>query len=336
MELLILGGTRFLGRHLVEAALRRGHQVTLFNRGKSNPDLFPQVETILGNRSGDLAGLQGRRWDAVIDTCGYVPGLVRASAEALAEAVDHYTFISSISVYADESQPDQDEQARLAALPDDNLETVTDANYGPLKVLCEQAVQEVFPQSALIIRPGLIVGPHDRSDRFTYWPIRLARGGRVLAPGDPAMPVQIIDGRDLAEWNIQLVEARQTGVYNATGPQQPLTMAEVLSVCQQVGGQPAELVWVSEAFLLQQQVAAFTEVPLWLPQAYCGLSQVNIQRALAAGLRFRPLAETAADTLAWAHSRPDEYVWVNGLSAQRETELLSAWDAKSGQTSQED
>ncbi|MBN1667000.1 MAG: SDR family oxidoreductase [Anaerolineales bacterium] len=335
MKLLILGGTRFLGRHLVEAALGRGHQVTLFNRGKSNPELFPQVDTILGNRNGDLAGLQGRQWDAVIDTCGYVPHIVRASAEALVDAVEHYTFISTISVYADEAQPDQDEQAALAPLLDDNLETVTDANYGPLKVLCEQAVQEVFPHHALIIRPGLIVGPHDRSDRFTYWPARLARGGQVLAPGNPEMPVQIIDVRDLAEWNIRLVEARQTGVYNAAGPEQPLSMAAVLATCQQVAGQLAELVWVSEEFLLAQQVAAFTQVPLWLPKAYQGLSQVNIQRALAAGLQFRPLMETVADTLVWAQSRPADYTWANGLSPAREEELLAAWSETSGRENQD-
>lgn len=324
MKILILGGTRFLGRHLVDAALACGHEVTLFNRGKTNPDLYPE-KTILGDRDGGLDALAGRQWDAVIDTCGYFPRLVRDSAQALVDSVEHYTFISSISVYADESTPDLDESAAVGTIEDESVEEITGETYGPLKALCEQAVQAAYPEGALIIRPGLIVGPHDSSDRFTYWPARLARGGEVLAPGDPQMPVQIIDARDLAEWNIRLVEDRVTGVFNATGPENLLTMQEVIETCQQASGVPAEITWVSEEFLLEQKVAPFTDLPLWLPEAVWGMSQVNISRAVAAGLSFRPLAETVADTLAWSQSRPADYEWINGLKPERETELLKIW-----------
>ena len=321
MKILILGGTRFLGRHLVDAALNRGHKITLFNRGKTNPDLYPNVETILGDRDGDLDAMASRSWDAVIDTCGYIPRVVRASSQALADVVSHYVFISSISVYADEatisihSNDVIDEDSPIGTLEDETVEEITGETYGPLKALCEQEVQKAFSKGALIIRPGLIVGPHDTSDRFTYWPVRLARGGDVLAPGDPQMPVQIINARDLAEWSILLVEDRVTGVFNATGPETPLTMLTILETCQKVAGVPSELTWISEEFLLEQKVAAFTEMPLWLPKAVWGMSEVNISRAVAAGLRFRPLTETVTDTLAWAQTRSADYEWINGLKA---------------------
>jgi 2'-hydroxyisoflavone reductase len=254
MNLLILGGTIFLGRHLVEAALRRGHTLTLFNRGQHNPDLFPQVEKLRGDRANasDLQALQARHWDAVMDTCGYLPRLVRLSAQALSNAVKHYTFISSISVYAEPPTPGMDESAPLARLADETVEEITGETYGGLKALCEQAVESVLPGRTLNIRPGLIVGPHDPSDRFTYWPARLRCGGAVLAPGRPGSPVQVIDARDLAEWTLDLVERQQTGHYNATGPAYPLTMGEVLETCRQAAGMDADLTWVSEAFLLAQ------------------------------------------------------------------------------------
>ena len=325
MKILIIGGTRFLGRYLVEVALRRGHEITLFHRGKTNLGLYPQVETILGDRDGGLDALAGRSWDAVIDTCGYVPRVVCAAAQMLAGAVERYTFISSISVYADEATPNQDERAPVGSLEDETIEEVTGETYGPLKVLCEKAVQAAFPQGALIIRPGLIVGAYDPSDRFTYWPARLARGGEVLAPGDPQMPVQIIDVRDLAEWIIKLIEKRVTGVFNATGPVVPLTMREIIETCRKVAAVPSEITWVSEAFLLENEVVPFTELPLWLPKSVWGMSQANISRALAAGLEFRPLAQTVADTLAWDQTRPTDRAWVNGLKPEREVELLAAW-----------
>jgi len=331
MKILILGGTRFLGRHLVDAALARNHEVTLFNRGKTNPDLYPEIETMIGDRDGGVSGFAGRHWDVVIDTCGYVPRIVRNSAQALADAVMQYVFISSISVYADETtvsihaNDEIDENSPVGVIENESIEEITGETYGPLKALCEQQVQAAFPEGALIIRPGLIVGPYDPSDRFTYWPARLARGGDVLAPSDPHMPVQIIDARDLAEWNIKLVEECITGVFNATGPENILTMQDVIEVCQQVSGAFSEITWVDEEFLLEKEVAPFTDIPLWLPKKGWGMSQVDNSRALAAGLEFRPLAETVFDTLAWDQNRPADREWVNGLKPEREAELLAAW-----------
>lgn len=325
MKILIIGGTRFLGRHLVDIALARGHKLTLFNRGKTNPNLYPEVETILGDRDGGLDAFTSRQWDAVIDTCGYYPRVVRASAQALAGLTPHYTFISSISVYPDDAGPNVDESAPVGTIDDESVEEITGETYGPLKALCEQAVQAAFPDGALIIRPGLIVGPHDSSDRFTYWPARLSRGGNVLAPGDPQMPVQIIDVRDLAEWNIRLVENQVTGVFNATGPVRPLTMDEILETCQQVAGVASEFAWVDEEFLLEQEVAPYTELPLWVPKEYWWMSQVSISLALDSGLKFRSLTETVADTQAWERTRAEDYDWLNGLKPEREVELLGAW-----------
>jgi 2'-hydroxyisoflavone reductase len=325
MKLLILGGTIFLGRHLVEAALARGHEVTLFNRGQHNPDLFPTVEKIRGDRTVDLAPLQGRRWDAVIDTCGYVPRHVRNAATALATQADHYTFVSSISVYADFSQPGLDELAPVGVLSDPTVEEVTGETYGPLKALCEQAAEAAMPGRVLNVRPGLIVGPHDPSDRFTYWPARIARGGEVLAPGIPHHAVQIIDGRDLAHWLILMAERQEVGVYNATGPTEPLTLSTVLATCQSVTGSNATLTWVSETFLAEQEVGAFVEMPLWVPESEAGLEQVNCAKAIQAGLSFRPLATIIADTLAWAQTRPADQAWRAGLTPEREHTLLTTW-----------
>ena len=218
-----------------------------------------------------------------------------------------------------------DENSQVGVIEDEAIEEITGETYGPLKALCEQEVQAAFPEGTLIIRPGLIVGPHDSSDRFTYWPERLARGGEVLAPSDPQMPVQIIDVRDLAEWNIRLIEARVNDVFNATGPDNLLTMHEVITSCQQVAGVSSDIIWVDEAFLLAQKVIPYTEIPLWLPEAVWGMSRVNIFRALESGLKFRPLSETVADTLTWEQNRPNDYEWVNGLKPEREAELLEIW-----------
>jgi 2'-hydroxyisoflavone reductase len=228
MDLLILGGTLFLGRHLVIAARERGHKVTLFHRGKTNPDLFPEVEKIHGDRKESLAPLAGRRFDAVIDTSAYVPRVAGMAARALAPHVGHYTFISTISVYANPRTPGQDEDAPLAALADEATEEVNGDTYGGLKVLCERVVAETLPGRTLTIRPGLISGPFDPTDRFTYWPERVAGGGEVLAPAPPAGTTQHIDGRDLAAWTIRAVESGRTGVFNATGPDYPLTFGESL------------------------------------------------------------------------------------------------------------
>ena len=324
MKILILGGTVFLGRHLVMAAQARGHEVTLFNRGQHNAGIFPDVEKLRGDRQGDLTVLRGRSWDAVIDTCGYVPRVVRASAELLADAVNHYTFISSISVYADFHQANMDESYPVGKLADESVEEVTGETYGPLKALCEQAVEAALPGRTLNIRPGLIVGPHDPSDRFTYWPHRIAAGGPVLAPAPATEPVQIIDARDLAAWNIRLVEAGKTGVYNATGPAYPLTMEDVLQTCVRVSGSDATLRWADAAFLLAEGVTPWTEMPLWVPNvdgSYDGFSTTDVGKAIRDGLTFCPLAQTVRDTLAWLGER-GEGTWRAGISREREAELL--------------
>jgi 2'-hydroxyisoflavone reductase len=334
MKLLVLGGTVFLGRHLVDSALRRGHEVTLFTRGKSNPDVYPEVEKLQGNRDGNMEALQGRTWDAVLDTSGYVPRIVKASADLLAPAANLYCFISTISVYADFSRPNFDEDTTLGTLQDETVEEVGGATYGPLKVLCEKAVQEAFPGRSLIIRPGLIVGPLDHTDRFTYWPRRIAQGGEVLAPGDGNDPVQIIDGRDLADWTISMVERGATGVYNATGPATPLTIKEVVDQCLDTTGSGANITWVSTEFLKEKEVQPWGDLPSWIPAegplAY--MQSADIGRALANGLTFRPLSETILDTLAYLAGRPTGPDLKAGLSRDREKELLAEWHSREGQT----
>lgn len=332
MKLLILGGSLFLGRVLVETALQRGHELTLFNRGQTQPELFPQTVKLRGNRrSGDLDALNGAGpWDAVIDTSGYEPGVVRQSAELLAKSTQLYTFISTISVYAALPQPGMDERAPLAKLPEgaDPDARVTGETYGAQKVLCEQAAAAAMTGRVLNIRPGLIVGPYDPTDRFTYWPVRVARGGEVLAPGRPETVTQFIDVRDLAEWTLRMVEAGQTGEFNATGPQAPLPMGDLLEACRQVSGSDARFTWVDEKFLLEHEAQPWTELPLWIPESdgeNAGMSAVSIQRALEAGLTFRPLADTVQATLAWAATRPPDYVLRAGLSREKEAQLLSQY-----------
>ena len=334
MRILILGGTVFLGRALVDAALARGHTLTLFNRGHSHPDLFPHVEQLHGDRSAGLEALQGRGWDAVVDTSGYVPRVVGASARLLADAVARYAFVSTISVYADVSRPGIDERAPVGVLADATTEEVTGETYGPLKALCEQAVEDALPGRALVVRPGLIVGPHDPTDRFTYWPVRVAAGGEVLAPGRPARSVQFIDVRDLAEWLLHMLETGGTGIYNATGAPERTTMGDLLATCADVpasaaiAGEPARFTWVDEQFLLDQGVEPWMGLPLWLPEidpSTAGMFAVDVSRALAAGLAFRPLAGTVRATLDWAATRPADHTWRAGLTRAREAELLAAW-----------
>ncbi len=330
MKLLILGGTVFLGRHLVELAVQKGHQVTLFNRGLHNPDLFApdqfsQVEKLHGDRDGCLDILARRSWDAVIDPSGYLPRVVRLSTELLARTVPHYTFISTISVYAAPYFANMDETAPLAEIEDVTTEQITSVTYGPLKALCEQVVRKAYSADALIIRPGLIVGPHDPSDRFTYWPARFLRGGRILAPGSPQRPIQFIDVRDLAKWILSMVEERKTGVYNVTGPEQPISFIDFLSVCQRLINSAASLEWVDEQFLLDNGVVPYTEMPLWLPEAESALEQISIDRALKASLSFSPLEKTIGDTLDWDSSRPPDVPRKNGMRPDREEELIRAY-----------
>jgi 2'-hydroxyisoflavone reductase len=328
MKILLLGGTLYAGRHLVEIALQRGFEVTLFHRGETNPELFPTVERLHGDRGSDLSALVGGRWDAVIDTSGYLPQVVRASAELLAEAVDHYTFISTISVYADTSHQGITETDPVEELDGSITEEVNGKTYGPLKALCELEAEAALPGRILTVRTGLIVGPYDPSDRFTYWPYRVAQGGEVLAPEKPASPVQIIDARDLAAWILDMVSARHTGVYNATGPAVPLSLGAVLEASREVSGSDARVTWVEGDFLLAQEVAPWMDLPLWLSgEAYAGFFGVDVRKAITHGLTFRPITETAADTLAWAKTRPADYEWQAGLTRERERALLATWHA---------
>ena len=324
MNLLILGGTVFLGRALVDAAMERGHTLTLFNRGASNPDLYPDIEQLRGDRDGGLDALAGRQWDAVIDTNGYVPRIVRQAAQLLADSVQHYTFISTISVYRDFFRAGIDEHYPVAETDQPESED-RQTLYGPLKALCEAVVDQHFAGRTLTVRPGLIVGPHDPTDRFTYWPVRLSRGGTVLAPDRPDRLVQVIDVRDLAEWTVQLVERRITGIFNATGPDHPLTMGDVLTTANGVGGQHAEFQWLPEQFLLEHEVRPWMELPLWVPDTpeYAGFATVDCRKAITTGLIFRPLEATVRDTLAWASTRPPEYQWRAGLDAEKECDLLA-------------
>jgi len=326
MRILIIGGTRFLGRHLVESALARGHEVTLFNRGKTNPDLFPQLERILGDREKDVDKLKGRIWEAVIDVAGYLPRIVRLSAEVLEATVSRYVFISSISVYENFRKAGIDESDPLGKLQDETVEEITGETYGPLKALCEKAVQDLYRERALIIRPGLIVGPHDPTDRFTYWPVRMARGGEVLAPQKPEAAIQVIDVRDLSDFTIRLIEENASGIYNATGPDHELTLGRLLEVSQQISGSDARVRWASVDFLNQHKVEPWSDMPTWVPDddEGVGFSRVDVSKAIAAGLRFRPLEETVRDTLEWANTRPAEHEWKAGLTAEREREVLAA------------
>jgi 2'-hydroxyisoflavone reductase len=322
LRLLVLGGTKFLGRHIVETALERGHDVTIFHRGTTNRGLFgDRVEEVLGDRDGGLGVLESGRWDAVVDTSGYFPRIVGASAKLLAARADHYTFVSSISVY-DDFSTGPDERSPVATLEDEAIEELGDEyeHYGGLKALCEKAVERELPGRTLVVRPGLIVGPHDPTDRFTYWPERVSRGGEVLAPGPPERLVQFIDVRDLAEWMVRLAEERRAGVFNATN--EGVSMGELLA--------GADATWVSDEFLVEHGVGEWIELPLWIADPdWIGHHQVDVSRAVAAGLSFRPVAETVRDTAEWAAARGDEHELQAGLAPERERELLEAWRTRS-------
>ena len=323
MKILVIGGTSFVGRHFVEAAMAKGHTLTLFNRGQTNPNLFPEAEHLKGDRDGDLSQLEGGKWDAVLDTSGYLPRVVRKSAAALAGIVDHYTFISSISVYQDPFAAG-DESAPLGTLEDESTEEITGETYGPLKVLCENAVKEEMNERAFVIRPGLIVGPHDPTDRFTYWPVRIAEGGDVLAPGRGDSLVQFIDARDLASWMLKMIENGETGDYNATGPAEELSMKVFLESINTALGGKANLEWVGSDFLQSQSVGPWMEMPLWLGSDEAHM-KADITKAVAAGLSLRPTEEIARDTYEWARSRPTIHEWKAGLSREKEAMVLQAW-----------
>jgi 2'-hydroxyisoflavone reductase len=325
MKILIIGGTKFLGRHLVDAARAAGHEVTLFNRGKTNPALFPDVETITGDREQDMDRLSGREWDAVIDVAGYLPRIVRLSAEALKDSVRRYVFISSISVYADNRKVGIDESYPVGKLQDESVEEITGETYGPLKALAEKAVQDLYGDRALIVRPGLIVGPYDPTDRFTYWPMRVKRGGDMITPDRPQTPIQIIDVRDLSEFIIKLIEDNASGVYNATGPDYELMMGEFLDACNRVAGSVAAFHWASAEFLAEHGVQPWSDMPVWIPDTEedAGFSRIDVSRAIDAGLTFRPLEDTIRDTIAWAETRPEDHEWRAGLNPDKERILLA-------------
>ncbi|MBE0636858.1 NAD-dependent epimerase/dehydratase family protein [Candidatus Bipolaricaulota bacterium] len=328
MKLLIIGGTVFLGRAVVEFALAQGHEVTLFNRGQSNTDLFPEIEQIHGNRDGGLEALAGRTFDACLDTCGYVPRIVNAAAQFLKDAVKHYAFVSSVSVYGEPSPEGVDESGVLATMDDPSIEEITGESYGPLKALCEAEVSAAFGDRALLIRPGLIVGPHDVSDRFTYWPWRAAQGGRLLAPGRPDRPIQFIDVRDLATWIVRMLESEETGTYNTASAPGVFTMESLLQTCCDVSEKACELIWVDDGFLNENEVGAWMELPLWIPEdadIAVGFFDFMVNRAIAMGLTFRPLGETVRATMDWVLSREEDHEWRGGLRPEREAELLAAW-----------
>ena len=337
MKILILGGTGFTGPFQVKYALERGHQVTVFNRGKSHPGELPEgVEQLIGDRNGQLDALKNRKWDVAIDNPTSVPVWVRDAAQILQGNVERYVFISTISVYADGSKPNEESGALAkyegADAMKETRETIVASEfklYGPLKALSEQEAEKWFPKKTLIIRPGLIVGPGDQTDRYTYWPVRIDRGGEVLAPGDPKDPVQYIDARDLAEWTIRLVEKGAVGSYNATGPAKPLPVGEMLEGIKKAVKSEAKFTWANADFLAAQKVEAWSDMPVWVPPrgAEGGLGRTSIKKALAAGLTFRSPDVTARDTLAWFKTQPAERQEKlrAGLAPERETEVLAEW-----------
>lgn len=323
MKILILGGTGFLGRHLVTYAQTRGHDLTLFNRGKRDPGLFPKIETIVGDRQISLKALEMGRWDAVIDTNAYMPRNARSVASFLKERIQHYTLTSTISVYPDLPNGVWDEETPVDPILPEEIDGTDMSGYGRRKALCEQWVaEEVGPHDkTLIIRPGLIVGPDDFTDRFTYWPVRMKEGGDVLCPGDGQDPVQFIDVRDLAEWVIHAVEQSLHGTYNAVGPAFRLTMADFVTVAKQVCNAEARLIWVPENFLEAQNVSPWSDLPAWIPRKL----EYSNQKAINAGLKFRPLEETLRDTLAWAQQGNRRRPFKSGLTAEREAAVLRLW-----------
>lgn len=342
MRILILGGTGFTGPFQVKYALERGHQVTVFNRGKTHPGELPEgVEQLLGDRNGNLEALKDRQWDVAIDNPTSVPVWVRDVAQVLKGNVERYVFISTISVYADNSKPNEEtsplskyEDADAMKESRDSIVASKFQLYGPLKALSEAEAEKWFPGKTLVIRPGLIVGPGDETDRFTYWPVRIDRGGEVLAPGAPTDPVQFIDARDLAEWTIRMAEKRATGIYNATGPEKPWPVGEMLNGIKAAEKANAKFTWADADFLEKEKVSPWSDIPVWVPPhgEDGGMGRTSNKRALAEGLTFRSLAETTRDTLAWFKSQPAErqQKLKAGLTPEREAGVLAAWHKAHG------
>ncbi|MFD3448700.1 SDR family oxidoreductase [Microbacteriaceae bacterium 4G12] len=339
MKVLILGGTRFLGRQIVQEALQRGHEVTLFNRG-NNAHLFPEVETLLGDRNGELDVLKGRKWDAVIDTCGLLPKSISQAAKVLEENISHYTYISSISVYKDWIPLHITEDYPTHTLLPEEVEAISNQSqeemlehYGALKALCEAEAAKEMPGKVLAVRAGMIVGPYDYTDRLPYWVKRVAEGGRILCPGNPNRPVQIIDTKDMASWILTMAQKQKTGTFNVTGPHPAITMGELLESCKQVTKSDAEFVWVQEEFLLHHHVSPWVEIPLWLPEnhplpeeriPWKGTFSFSVEKAVENDLTFRPLQEIIQDIWEWEQTRSDEKRKA-GISREKERELLELW-----------
>ena len=338
LRILILGGTAFTGPHQIKYALERGHQVAIFNRGRTqptvHPELFEKVEKLVGDRDNDLESLRGGEWDAVIDNSASIPRWVRQTAEALKDSVDLYLFTSSLSVHADESKIGITEDDPVIKLDDPTVEQITGGTYGGLKALCEDETRAAFPNGAIVVRPHLIVGPGDRSDRWTYWPVRVDRGGEVMAPGTPNDPTQYIDSRDLAEFDIHLIEQRALGTFSAVGPLAPLSMGELLYGMRAVVSNEVSFTWVDADFLAEHEVRAWMEMTAWVPPTgdTAGFAAYDNSWAVAAGLRYRPLAVSAKDTLDWWWTLPEERRGRTraGLAPEKEERVLAAWHASQG------
>jgi len=333
LRILILGGTQFLGIHITQLALARGHTVTLFNRGRTHRELFPQVEKLQGDRNDKLDALKGRSWDAVIDDSGYVPRHVRLSAELLAPVVHQYLYVSSISAYAGFTHPN-DESSALGQLSDESIEKVDENTYGPLKALCEKAAQTAMPGRVTVVRPGYIVGPDDPTDRFTYWPVRVARGGEMLVPGAPSDRIQFIDVRDVARFNIDAVERGVIGTFNLVSPPGRFTMGELITASIASAKalphpSPATLTWIPAEFLKTHDSSFPDDIPIWAPATgdTAGFAETSATRAMQAGLHLLPIQQTVRDTLLWHLSRPqsEQAQLKAGLPAPREQEILKAW-----------
>ena len=326
LKVLLFGGTGFIGPHIVRELSAGGHKVTMFNRGKRAPGMFPDLETVIGDRNGPLDGLKNREWDVVVDDSGYFPAQVKQSTQLLKDHVRHYIFVSSISAYADLTPPGIDEDYKLAELKDPNASEITNDTYGGLKAACERLVEQTFGERQAIIRPTYIVGPGDHTDRFTYWPVRVSRGGELLAPGSAADPIQFIDVRDLASFMRVCVEQTVSGRYNACNPPGAVTIGDLLDTSKRIAKSNATFKWASQSFLEQHKVLESGEIPIWAPPSGkdAGATLVSSARAVAKGLRFRDLNATVADTLAWHQQRPAEQKAKlrAGLSPEREAELL--------------
>ena len=342
LKILILGGTGFIGPHMVREALRRGHEVSLFNRGKTNRTLFPDLELLIGDRDNQLDALVGHKWDAVVDNSGYVPRQVADSAQLLSSAVSHYIYVSSVAAYAamsgnltaadyhDVDMPNTEYDSPLVTMPEKTAEEVTSGTYGPLKVLCERAVTEAMGEDRItILRPTWVAGPGDRSDRFTYWPVRVSRGGEMLVPGTPADLIQIVDVRDLANFVVDSLEQRITGIYNMVNPPGSYSMGEFMADCQLLTVSDASLTWVDLPFIEAHGLYTGGELPIWAPMSGDTRNDaiVNGDRSFAKGMKTRPEKETIRDILAWWPTLPEDRRnnMRAGLSAEREAEMLAAW-----------